>query len=92
MGRIGAYRLHATHDSRELTAPARAAFRARFVDEVDPELTLTEPERLRRADAAMRAHMATLSLKSARARRKRAASARPWDYSGEDAATGDASA
>jgi hypothetical protein len=30
MGRIGAYRLHATHDPKETTKAARAAFNSRF--------------------------------------------------------------
>ncbi len=50
--RIGAYALHAKYDRRELTAPARDRFLARFLDEVDPDRTLPEPERLRRARQA----------------------------------------
>ena len=69
-GRIGAYSLHAQHDSRELTANARAAFANRFVEEVDPDRRLTEAERARRAEAARRAYFTKLALKSARARRK----------------------
>ena len=67
-GRIGAYRLHATHDSREITAKARAAFLAKFLDEVDPDRTLPEEERLRRAAYARRAYFARLAYKSARKR------------------------
>lgn len=33
-GRIGAHPLHAKYDSREITAPARAAFMTRFEKEV----------------------------------------------------------
>lgn len=69
-GRIGAYRLHATHDSRDITAPARRAFLARFEREVDPEGALPSEERARRAEMALKAHMAKLALKSAQARRK----------------------
>ena len=72
-GRIGAYCLHATHDPRETTAKAREVFLARFIDQVDPERCLPEPERLRRAAAARKAYFARLALKSARARRRRAA-------------------
>jgi hypothetical protein len=72
-GRIGAYRLHATHDSREVTAPARRAFRARFEAQVDPRATLSPDERARRAEMALRAHMAQLAYRSARARSGRAA-------------------
>lgn len=42
--------LHARHDSRELTRPARQAFLAKFDREVDPDAVLPEAERLRRAD------------------------------------------
>ena len=35
-GRIGAYRLHATHDTKETTKAARTAFLACFEREVDP--------------------------------------------------------
>ena len=67
-GRIGAYTLHATHDPRETTANARAAFLARFEREVDPDGVLPEEERRRRAEYARKAHFARLALASARAR------------------------
>jgi hypothetical protein len=70
--RAGAYAQHAKHDVRETTKPARDAFLAKFESEVDPEGVLPEDERHRRAVAARKAHMATLALKSARARRRRA--------------------
>ena len=69
-GRIGAYALHASHDPRETTSAARAAFLARFEREVDPEGALAPEERSRRAGMARKAHMAKLALKSAQARRK----------------------
>ena len=71
-GRIGAYKLHATHDSRETTARARAAFLEKFVDEVDPDRVLTEEERFRRATFARKAYFARLARQSAlkRAQRK----------------------
>ncbi len=72
-GRIGAYRLHATHDSRETTANARAAFLAKFLDEVDPDRTLPEDERLRRAAYARRAYFTKLALTSAKKRKKKVA-------------------
>lgn len=75
--RLGAHALHAKHDSRELTAPARAAFLARFEDEVDPERVLSEPERKRRAEHARRAHMTRLSFASARARKRKATTTSP---------------
>lgn len=70
--RCGAHALHSQHDSREVTAPARAGFMRRFEDEVDPDRVLSESERARRAQHAMKAHMARLALKSAQARRKNA--------------------
>ena len=71
-GRIGAYKLHATHDSREITAPARRAFLARFENEVDAERILAPEERARRAEMARKAYFARLALASVTARRKRA--------------------
>lgn len=73
-GRAGAYSQHAKHDTKETTKAARHAFEDRFLDEVDPGRKLPETERLRRAKAAMQAHMSLLALKSAQARRKRKAS------------------
>ena len=70
-GRIGAYRLHATHDPKETTKAAREAFMARFEREVDPDGTLTAEERARRAEAARKAYFAQLAHKSAKARRRR---------------------
>ena len=69
-GKIGAYRLHATHDSREITAPARRAFLARFDRDLDQEGTLPPPERALRAAMAKRAYFTRLALKSAQARRR----------------------
>jgi hypothetical protein len=71
-GRIGAYRLHATHDSRETSAPGRLAFLASFERLVDPDRTLPPAERARRAAHARSAHFARLAYLSARARRRRA--------------------
>ncbi len=77
-GRIGAHRLHSLHDSKEITAPARAAFLARFEREVDPSGVLPEEERLRRAGHARRAHFAKLARLSANSRRpKQGVSAEP---------------
>lgn len=60
--RIAAYTLHATHDSRELTRPARDAFMARFEREVDPDAVLPRGERSRRAEAAKRAYFTRLAF------------------------------
>lgn len=69
--RAGGHALHAMHDSRRLTVPARLAFLGRFEREVDPDLVLTSEERARRADHARRAYFSALALKSAQARRRR---------------------
>jgi hypothetical protein len=66
--RVGAYSLHAKYDSREITRAAREAFLKKWIDQVDPDRSLTEDERLRRAEAALKAHMAQLALKSAKVR------------------------
>jgi hypothetical protein len=68
-GRIGAHVTHSRHDARELTAPARQAFLSRFAQQVDPDGVLAPEERGRRAAHALKAHMARLTLASARARR-----------------------
>ena len=70
-GKIGAFVLHARHDPRETTAKARRAFLERFEREVDPDGTLPEPERLRRAESARKAHFARLAPRSAQSRAKR---------------------
>jgi hypothetical protein len=70
---IAAHALHAKYDSRELTANGRARFLQKFIDEVDPRRELTEAERLRRAEHALRSYMAKLALRSARARSARKA-------------------
>jgi hypothetical protein len=68
--RMGGFALAASHDPLNYTAAARAAFRDRFVDQVDPERQLPEPERSRRAEAARRLHMTGLALRSAVARKR----------------------
>ena len=72
-GRIGAYALQASHDPRDTTANARAAFLERFSRQVDPACSLAPEERERRAAAALRAHMLRLALSSVRSRRHKAA-------------------
>jgi hypothetical protein len=73
VGRIGAYAQKAKYDSKEITRAARAAFLDKWIDEVDPDRQLPEGERDRRAEAALKAHMTRLALKSAQARRARKA-------------------
>lgn len=66
--RMAAYALHAKHDSRVTTKPARDAFMARFERQVDPDRILSEAERRRRAEAAKKAYFSALALKSSRVR------------------------
>lgn len=68
--RLAAHTLHSQVDPTEHTAPARAAFLARFEDQVDPDRVLPEFERRRRAEHAKKAYFARLALKSAQARRR----------------------
>jgi len=72
--RIGAYSLHAKHDTRVVSLPGRTAAFRKFLDEVDPDGVLPEVERLRRAKAAQNAHLAQIALKSVQSRRKARAS------------------
>ena len=70
--RIGAYTKWARTDDRTAaTEPARRAFRSKFEREVDPDGVMPVEERLRRAEAARKAHYARLALKSAQARAKK---------------------
>jgi hypothetical protein len=61
-GTLGALSLHATHDPRQPTRAARAAFEARWAREVDPDGVLPEPERERRIAYARRAYFVRLAL------------------------------
>jgi len=76
IGRLGALVLHATHDSRELTANARAKspgsvtyFEQQVID-ADPSIVGNPAEIARRAEYARKAYFYRLALKSAEARRK----------------------
>lgn len=72
-GRVGAYVTHSRHSGQEITSAARKKFLARFYDEVDPDRTLSEAERERRAAMARRAYFAKLQLRSAQVRRTKRA-------------------
>jgi len=47
--RLAAHVMHSRNDSKQVTAPARAAFMARFEQLVDPDMVLGLEERERRA-------------------------------------------
>lgn len=68
--RIGAFSLHAQRSATETTQAARTAFLDRFELQVDPEGVLSDDERRRRGQAALKAHMTALALKSSLARSK----------------------
>jgi hypothetical protein len=70
IARLAAYtRWAQCADPKAATAKTRSGFMARFERQVDPDGTLPPTERRRRADAAMRAHMTRLALKSSQARK-----------------------
>jgi hypothetical protein len=70
VARISAHESWArTEDRSARTAPARAAFLARFEKLVDPDGRLDPNERQVRAEHARRAHMLRLAERSAQARR-----------------------
>jgi hypothetical protein len=58
-----------TPDRSARTAPARAALESRFADEIDPDRTLPEAERHRRAGQAKSDYFRALARLSARRRR-----------------------
>lgn len=66
-GRIGALRLHATHDPRVTTANSRAVIaanlNAKLLAEIDPDGTLDPAERERRLVYARKAHFTMLRFK-----------------------------
>jgi len=64
--RAAAHALHAQGGTS--TKAGTTAFLARFERQVDPDGSLTPTERARRAEHALRAHMAGLALKASRAR------------------------
>ena len=70
--RTAAHVMHSKHDPRETTANARKAFLAQFYDQVDPDRTLPEPERERRAEQARKAHFTRLAFLSSKARAAKA--------------------
>ena len=71
--RVAAYARAARYDGREVTRAAFGGRMAKLAAQVDPEGTLPEIERQRRAYALMRSQMSALSLKASRARSKQKA-------------------
>jgi len=76
LARLAAYTLHSqVADPVARLEPARRGFRAKFEHEVDPDGVLDPDERERRADYAMKAHMARLRVKAIRAKAAKQATA-----------------
>jgi hypothetical protein len=73
--RLAAHTRWSQHDSVEHAHKMRAAFEQRFLDEVDPDRTLPEAERVRRAEQARKAYFTRLAYLSAKARTTRATEA-----------------
>jgi hypothetical protein len=76
--RMAAHVLHSRYDSRDLTAPARAAFASKFerkvIEEAAERGEVLEPVEIkRRAEHLRKAHYIKMGLASGKARRKRAA-------------------
>lgn len=71
--KAAAYALHSQRDSRELTVAARAGRWAKLLATVDPNNNLSEPERVRRAEALRKSQLYRAALKSAQVRRERKA-------------------
>jgi hypothetical protein len=72
LGRKGAHKLHATHDSRRTSQAGRDAFNGRFEEQIDRDFPDLDPlERSKRAEHLKKAYFADLALKSAQARRSR---------------------
>jgi hypothetical protein len=69
-GRIGGLANSAKNDPKVYTSPARAAFLAGFLAQVDPDGVLPLAERQRRADQALKAYMARLTRLRTLSRRK----------------------
>lgn len=81
--RLGGYAAASKRDSAAIAAKATTAFLRRFLDEVDPDRTLPESERVRRAEAARKAYFVRLGFLSGKARAERQTSAErqrlaPW--------------
>lgn len=60
-GRMGAHSIHARGLTN--TAPARAAMEQKFLDQVDPDRTLTEDEREKRLAHAKSLHYSRMIAK-----------------------------
>jgi hypothetical protein len=72
IARLAAYSKWAMCDDPEVAMRApHKGFLARFEKQVDPEGRLSPTDRQRRAEAAMKAHMTRLALRSAQSRKRK---------------------
>lgn len=69
--RIAAFTRWSKEDPVAAAARGQAGLLRKFESQVDPDRTLPEAERLRRAECARRAHMQRLAYRSAKARTPR---------------------
>lgn len=63
IARIGAYMMHAKHDTHQTTRAGHDAFMSRFERQVDPQGILPPKERARRAEAAKSAYFQQLAYR-----------------------------
>ena len=70
-GRLGGLTTVIRYGPDEIAARARDGFMDKFRREVDPDGLLTDLERERRAKLALKAHMTSLAIASARSRRRK---------------------
>lgn len=73
--RLAALTRWSREDPTETARRGQEGLLRRFLAEVDPDGTLPEAERYRRAEAARKAHMTRLAFNSAKARSKAPATA-----------------
>ena len=71
-GRLGAHVAHSRNDPQDMTKAARQAFMSTFERQADPDCTLTDDERIRRATHLRKAHFTRMAMKSAETRANRA--------------------
>lgn len=71
--RAAAYARSAMYDGKAVTAAARAGRWAKLLATVDPDGSLSDPERVRRAEALRKSQLYRAALKSAKVRRERSA-------------------
>jgi hypothetical protein len=69
--RIAALTRWSREDPAATAARGQAGLLRKFDDQVDPDRTLPEAERIRRAEAARRAHMQRLAFRSSKVRAAR---------------------